>query len=156
MDRKALAIGLALAILAPSARSAEPKPAKAEEAKVYTGKVLTVGAILDKQGIKVDADAAAAVSLVAEDGTTYSLVKDDISRRLFLDSRLHDRSVKLTGKKVAGSQMLQLTNVQTVKDGKVFDVFYWCENCQLAWKEPGACKCCGGETVLTEMPVKVK
>jgi predicted RNA-binding protein with PUA domain len=41
-----------------------------------------------------------------------------------------------------------------VKAGKVFDVDYWCENCQLAATEPGKCKCCGADVVLRELPAK--
>jgi hypothetical protein len=41
-----------------------------------------------------------------------------------------------------------------VKNGKVYDVDYWCDPCQLAATEPGPCKCCGGPIALRELPAK--
>ena len=108
---------------------------------------------LKKLGAKPDADTAG-VALVTADGTVYALVKDDASRLLFLDKQLHNRDVRLTGKLLPGTQVLKVEKVQTVKAGKVFDVDYWCENCQLASTQPGKCMCCGAETELRERPTK--
>lgn len=117
------------------------------------GKVLPLVKVLEKQGVKADPDTAG-VALVTADGTVYTLVKDDASRLLFLDPKLHNRDVRLTTKRIPGTQMLKVEKVQTVKTGKVFDVDYCCENCQLAATEPGKCKCCQSETVLRELPTK--
>jgi hypothetical protein len=69
---------------------------------------------------------------------------------------LQGRAVQITGRRATGSQLFQVTAVHTIKNGKLHDVYYWCENCQLQSNEPGPCKCCGGETTLTEVPVKAK
>jgi hypothetical protein len=140
---------IACLILSPiPAPTAEPG-----EAATFDGRVVPLADALKKLGAKPDADTAG-VALVTADGTVYTLVKDEASRLLFLDRQLHNRNVRLTARVLPGTQTLAVAKVQTLVSGKLFDVDYWCENCQLAAKEPGKCKCCGGDTVLRELPAK--
>jgi hypothetical protein len=127
--------------------AADPAP------QVFEGKVLPLAKALEKLGEKPDPDTAG-VALVTADGTVFPLVKDADARLFFLDPKLHDRPVRLAAKVVRGTQILKVEKVQTVKAGKVYDVDYWCENCQLSYTEPGKCKCCGSDTVLRELPAK--
>lgn len=125
-----------------------PKPV------AFDGKVQPLAAVLKKLDVKADADTDG-LALVTADGEVLTLVKDDASRKLFLDPALHDRPVKLTAVKLPGTQMLKVEKVQTVKDGKLFDVDYWCDQCVLAATQPGKCMCCGSDVVLRELPAKV-
>jgi hypothetical protein len=142
------AVGLLTALLLPHSPLVGAEPAAPE---VIAGKVLPLAKALEKLGVKPDADSPG-VALLARDNTLHSLVKDETSRLLFLDPRLQDRPVQLTARRVPGTQFLRVTAVHTVKDGKLHDVYYWCENCQLRSNEPGPCKCCGGETALRKYP----
>jgi hypothetical protein len=130
-----------------------PAASKSTTPPAYEGKVVPLVKLLDRLGAKADPDTAG-VALATADGTVYTLVKDDASRLLFVDPNLHDRTVRLTARLLPGTRVLVVEKVQTVKVGKVYDVDYWCENCQLAATEPGKCKCCGGDTVLRELPAK--
>lgn len=147
MPRSVLPALLAL-ILPAAALAADPPKAVA-----FDGKVQPLAAALKKLGAKPDADTDG-VALVTAGGEVYTLVKDDTSRKLFLDPDLHDRDVRLTAVKLPGTQTLQVRTVQTVKDGKAFDVDYWCDQCQLAATQPGKCVCCGSPVVLREQPAK--
>lgn len=128
------------------------EPAKAP-ATGFDGKVIPLADALKKLGAKPDADTTG-VALVTADGVVYTLVKDDASRLLFLDKQLHNRDIRVTARPLPGTQVLKVEKVQTVVKGKVFDVDYWCENCQLAATEPGKCKCCASDMVLRELPAK--
>jgi predicted RNA-binding protein with PUA domain len=121
----------------------------AAEEKVLDGKVVPDS----KAGAKPH-PAATGVALVTADGAVYPIVETDVSRLLFLDKELHGRAVRLTGTVDPKSKTATVTKVQTVKAGKVFDVDYWCEKCQLAASQPGKCVCCGADVVLRELPVK--
>jgi hypothetical protein len=140
-------LAAACLLLAPAADPGTVAPA------AFDGKVSPLAKVLEKQGVKPDPDTAG-VALVTADGAVYTLVKDDASRLLFLDKQLHDRDVRLTARLLPGTRILKVERVQAVKAGKLFDVDYWCENCQLAATEPGKCKCCGGDTALRETPAK--
>jgi hypothetical protein len=150
---------LALLIwIAPHTGAADPKPAvkAADTERVFTGKVVPLATILAKQGHKQDTDAATGLVLVTADGTTFTLVKDAGSRALFLDEQLQNRSMQITARQLPGSQILKVTKLRTIKDGKPHDFIYWCFNCQFGSPEAGPCKCCGGNTVLIETPVQTK
>lgn len=121
--------------------------------QVLDGKVVPLADALKKLGVKPDPDTVG-VALVTAEGTVYTLVKDEKTRLLFLDAQLQNRDVRLTARVLPGTRVLQVDRVQTVKGGKVFNVDYWCDQCQLEAAEPGPCKCCGGETVLRELPAK--
>ncbi len=139
-------------VLATGSQSAEPEKPKAT---TFEGKVYPTSVALKKLGIFADNDSDG-LALVTDDGTLYTLVKDDESRILFLDAELRKRTFRLTAVKVAGSQMLQVKKVQTIKEGIVYNVDYWCEHCQLAAPEPGRCVCCGAIVALRELPVDPK
>lgn len=148
-----LALASCAAVLwfaAHDATAAEPaKPA----VQSFDGTVTPLADALKKLGAKPDADTTG-VALVTADGLVYTLVKDDTTRLLFLDPLLKNREVRLTAKVLPGTHTLVVSKVQTVSKGKVFDVMYWCDQCQLAATEPGPCKCCGGQTVFLELPAK--
>src|SRR6266478_4250903 len=97
----ALILGLAPIYLS---RAGTP-PLKTEH---YNGKVTPLADILTKQGAKLDADAAAHwLALVTEDGKIYPLVKDNATRMFFKDAKLLNRPMRLTGRLVPGSGILQ-------------------------------------------------
>ena len=121
----------------------------------YKGKVVPLAALLQKQGVKLDQDAAPSwLALVADDGKIYPLVKDDGGRMFFKDARLQGRPMRLTGRLVPGSELLQVVNVHSYKDGKLHDVYYWCDICSIRRQEAGICECCGAPMVLKEEPLR--
>src|SRR5262245_37757560 len=100
------------------------------------------------KAVVTDSSPADRVLLITADGQNYTIVRDELSEMLFLDPKWHERSVRLSGRLQKDSKAFKLDKIQSVKDGKVFDVDYWCDNCQLAYAAPGKCVCCGGDTVL--------
>ncbi len=145
-------VALAALLLGGVCAGQPPKPpAPAAETKAYTGKVVAPAAPKDKPGAKPD---ERGLVLVTDDGTTYPLIEDDGSKMLFLDRRLRDRPVRLTAQIEPRTRKLRVVHVQTVKGGQAYDVDYWCEICQISLLHPGACYCCGEETVLRERPAK--
>jgi len=123
--------------------------AGADKPEVFTGKVVPLPAPKGKSEAKTRG-----LALAADDGTSYTLVEDDASRMLFLDERLRNRPVRLTAVRAPGTKDLQVVLVQTVKGGKVYDVDYWCEVCQISGNRPGPCVCCGDDVELRERPAR--
>jgi hypothetical protein len=149
-----LALGLACVPLVTvrGQPTAQPPAAKNE---YYKGKVRPLAEVLDKQGAKLDADAAATwFALVTDDGKIYPLVKDDGSRMFFTDKRLLNRPMRLTARQVPGTQMLQVVHVHSYLKGELHEVYYWCDVCAIRAYEDGKCACCGDPMVLKEVPVR--
>ena len=151
--RRRLALGLVLLLGCVPAVAGRQQP----EIKTagYKGKVVPRAGVLDKQGVKLDADAAEHwLALVTEDGKVYPLVKDDGSRMFFKDKSLLNRPMLLTARLVSQPQMLQVVKVQSYVKGELRDVFYWCDICSIRTYEPGPCSCCGAPLDLHEDPPK--
>jgi len=121
----------------------------------FKGKVVHLATLLDKAGIKLDADAAAvSLALAGEDGKVYPLVKDAGSRMFYLDKSVRNRPMRLTGRLVADGKFLQVVNVHSYKNGQLCDIYYWCDICAIRSSELNNCDCCGGPVELREDPVK--
>ncbi len=123
--------------------------------ETFDGTVVPLAELLDKQGVKLDADAAPYwVALVSDSGKVHPLVKDAMGRMYFTDKKLLRRPMRIIGRLVPGSDLLQAINVHSLKDGKLHDIYYWCEVCIIKGYESGACACCGAPMEFREIPVK--
>src|SRR3989442_13553584 len=120
-DKRRLAICLALALgLCPILLGQTGDGGKSFKTQYYNGKVVDLASILAKQGVKLDVDAAAHwLALVTDDGTVYPLIKDEGTRMFFQDPVLRNKSVRLTGRLVGKTNLLQVVNVHTDRQGKL-------------------------------------
>jgi hypothetical protein len=120
----------------------------------FKGKVMPLAGLVEKFGSKLDADAAPQwLALVTDEGRIYPLIKDDGSRMFFSDTRLLKRPMRLTGRLLPGSQLLQVLEVHSYKDGRLHEVYYWCDVCSIKRFEKKNCDCCGAPMELRETPV---
>ena len=94
------------------------------------------------------------LALVTDEGKIYPLVKDAGSRMFFKDAKLLNRPMRLTGCLVPGSTLLQVVNVHSYVNGRLHEVYYWCDICTIRGYEAGICDCCGGPMEFREVPVK--
>lgn len=144
-----LACGFALLPLAGSAGDKK----SADKNEFFTGKVVTLADLLAKDKIKIDADLPILV-LQTDDGKIYTLLKDEGSRMFFKDAKLRNRPMRLTARQIPNSQLLQVINVHSIVNGKLHDVYYWCDVCVIKRWEPGVCDCCGAPMEFREVPYK--
>lgn len=116
------------------------------------GKVVPLKDVIEKSGGKLDRDATPFAIGLLVDGKVYSIIKDDGGRRFFKDDKLLNREYRISGRLVGGS-LLQVLSVQSIKDGKPHDIFYWCDICAIRRSEKNDCECCGGPMELREEPI---
>lgn len=146
-----LAVCAALAVSVCPVLLAAPRQEKRE---VLTGKVVPLAGLVEKLGSKLDADAVPHwLALVTDDGKVYPLIKDAGSRMFFKDKALLNRPMRLTGRLLPGSQLLQVIEVHSLHKGKLYEIYYWCNVCSIRRGEKNACECCGGPMELKEEPV---
>ncbi len=151
--RQALAVGsLSLAsCLLPVASEAKEPP----KLVTFTGKVRPLADLVEKIGAKLDRDAAPHwLALVTDDGKVYPLIKDDGSRVFFADKDVLDRPMRITGRTLPGSQLLQAIQVHSINKGVVCDLYYWCDICSIRRRSKMICECCGGPMERKEVPLK--
>ncbi len=121
----------------------------------FKGKVVPLVELAAKSGAKLDADAVPHwLALVADDGTIYPLVKDSGSRMFFSDRELLHRPMRLTGRLLPKSQLLQATAVHSYVKGQLHEIYYWCEVCSIRRSEKNDCECCGAPMTRREEPLE--
>ena len=88
----------------------------------------------------------------AADHKSYKVSGDEFTKAQMADSKLNGREMELDGR-FTGADQFEASRIYTVKNGKRYDVTYWCDVCSIRTHMPGRCMCCQGPTELQEIPV---
>ncbi len=86
------------------------------------------------------------------DHQVYTVSGDEFLTAQMADSRLNGRDIVLDGH-VTGPGKFEASHLYTIKNGKRYEVTYWCDVCSIRTHMPGRCMCCQGPTELQELPV---
>ncbi len=92
-------------------------------------------------------------SFKTSSGKAYSFLPSDLSTAIFTDSRVRARDLQLTANLYPEGQ-LEIIKVQSVKEGKLYDLYYFCEVCNITAYAPGPCTCCREEMEFRETPAR--
>lgn len=111
---------------------------------------------LDEAGGQLDALAgcdnqANRFGLVGKDARFYRFDPADPSTAVFTDERVRSRDLQITARLNSKNQ-LELIKVQSVQEGKLYDIYYFCEICNIRAYAPGPCPCCRNELEFRETP----
>jgi hypothetical protein len=87
----------------------------------------------------------------SKDGRLYKFFATDTMTPVFADSRVRQRELQITARLHARDQ-LEIIKVQSVKDGKLYDIHYYCDVCSITAYVPGLCPCCRNELEFRESP----
>ena len=92
-------------------------------------------------------------ALQSADGSLHSFAPNDPLAPVFDDVRIRQQEVVLKVRPRADGTA-DLIKVYSVKHGKLHDVRYFCEVCNVTAFVPGLCSCCRAEMELKETPVE--
>jgi hypothetical protein len=84
------------------------------------------------------------------DGKFYTLLRTKKSEALFLDTRLKERELILLGRVFPNTMLFESFNMRSVKNGAVYEIFYYCDICAIEAVTPEECQCCRQPVVFTE------
>ena len=90
------------------------------------------------------------------DSQFYTLLRTVLSEALFVDKRLHERDLIIKGRVFPQTHILEVITVQSVHDGVVHEVYYYCTTCAIRSVAPGNCECCGEPVELVERPLTLE
>jgi len=88
-----------------------------------------------------------------EDGKYYTLLRTSLAEALFVDERLHEKDLVITGRVFPRTQLLEVTRFLSIRDGVLHDLYYYCDTCYIRTVAPGSCDCCQAPVVLVERPL---
>lgn len=86
------------------------------------------------------------------DHKSYTVSGDEFTKAQMADLKLNGREMELDGRFTSPNHF-EASRIYTVKNGKRYDVTYWCDVCSIRTHMPGRCMCCQGPTELQEIPI---
>lgn len=138
-----------------------PLLAQAQEAEppfkpvVLRGRVVNLAdAMQAKYQTTIDPQRAVIYCLKTADGKYHPFLPTDLSAAIYDDERFRQRELQVTARTFADFPFIEIIKLQSVKWGRVFDLYYFCEVCNIVTHKPGPCECCQDPVVFTEAPVK--
>jgi hypothetical protein len=111
---------------------------------------------LDESGNRIDAllgcnEQSGRFGFVDKEGKLYIFDPADSSTAVFTDERVRARDLQVTAR-LNANKRLELIKVQSIREGKLYDVYYFCEICNIRAYAPGPCPCCRKELEFKETP----
>ncbi|HKP11985.1 MAG TPA: hypothetical protein VJZ91_07740 [Blastocatellia bacterium] len=155
MNPLLLSLLMAFAALTPAFKSAgaqQPEAAGKPALVVLRGRV----ACLDASGKRLDAMSGCdgpgvRYALSDRDGKLHEFSSTDTGAAVFTDMRVRQRDLQVTAQLTAKGR-LEVVRVQSVHEGKLYDLYYFCELCNIRAYAPGLCPCCRNEMEFRETP----
>lgn len=103
-------------------------------------------------GTELPAEHEHLYGLKTTDGAFYTLLRTKLSEALFLDPRLRDKQLLLKGRVLPNSHVFDVLSFKSLRDGRVCDLYYYCDICAITAVSPRPCLCCQGPMELVEKP----
>ena len=152
--RKQMACALLLVAL-PLIAAAQEKPKANDETQkvVLCGHVVCLTEELAQlYKIKPDCEQRGhAYGLKTNDGKLYSFLPTDSAAAIYEDQRVRERELQVTARLFPQASFIEVIKLQSVREGKVYDLFYFCEVCNIETHKPGECACCHALVEFQEM-----
>jgi hypothetical protein len=147
-------VGLVVLLALGASAKADEKDASRSlperESVTERGKVVWLAdAMARRHDVKIVPEARESVQVLeTADGRLLPLVEDIRGRSFRRDERLRAMEVELLARRFEGAPFLQIIRIYEVKDGRRFEIDYWCEICAIALYELKPCDCCQGPIEL--------
>ncbi len=140
----------ALALAALAALSAPPGDAPSAGAPVLElrGRIVCVSPSAEVQPCGEETNRFA---LQPAEGSLRLFSVSDLLTRMFEDEGVRERELVVRARLAPAG--LETIKVYSVHDGKLWDLDYFCEVCNIVAYAPGPCPCCRRPLVLRERPV---
>jgi len=92
-------------------------------------------------------------ALRTDQGKLYFFLEQDPRAEIFQDARVRERRLRISGWGRPGNR-IEIIKLQSVRDGKLYDLYYYCETCNITTLVGGRCPCCQAELEFRETPAK--
>ena len=129
-----------------------PKPKDVE----LKGKIICLSEEMHKQyKVELSAEHDHLYGVKTMDDKYYTLLRTSLSETLFVDKRLHKKDLIINGRVFPNTQLLEVVQIQSLRNGVIHELYYYCDTCYIRAVAPGNCDCCQAPVVLIEKPLNV-
>jgi hypothetical protein len=138
--------------------SAQDKAKTSEEAQTTSlrGRVVCLTEELQKlYQVLPDCDTRGHVySLKTTGGKLYPFLPTDSAAAVWMDERYRRRELQITVRLFPQTSFIEVIKFQSRLDGKLHDLYYYCDVCAITSFKPGPCECCQAPVEFRETPTE--
>lgn len=91
-------------------------------------------------------------SIKTSEGKIFPLLPTDSAAAVWMDERFRVRVLQVTARSFPNSDFIEVVNLQSWVNGKLHDLYYFCDVCMITTFKPGPCECCQDPVVFRETP----
>jgi hypothetical protein len=91
------------------------------------------------------------LGFAAADGKVFMFWREDTLGAMLADPRVSKHLLQLIARLHLNNQ-LETIRIQAVREGKLYDLYYFCHVCNITAYAPGPCPCCYQELEFIERP----
>lgn len=140
-----------------SARGEEQeKPGKAPRNIVVRGRVVCLSEELGRlHQAAADCDRRGHLyALKTSAGELHQFLPTDAAAAIYTDERYRERELQVTARVFAEAPLIEVIKLQSWRDGRLHNLFYFCEVCNIRTHKPGPCDCCQDPVEFREVAVE--
>jgi hypothetical protein len=87
-------------------------------------------------------------------GNFHPFLPVDTAAAIWMDERFRQRDLQITARIFPATGFVEVIKLQSWRDGKLHDLFYYCDICAITSHKPGPCECCQEPVEFRETPAE--
>jgi hypothetical protein len=91
-------------------------------------------------------------TLKTGDAGLYPLLPVDTAAAAWMDERYRQRELQVTARLFPNTNFIEVVRFQSWRDGRLHDLYYFCDVCSITTHKPGPCECCQDPVQFRETP----
>jgi hypothetical protein len=91
-------------------------------------------------------------ALKTAEGKFYPFLPVDTAAAIWMDGRFRERDLQVTVRIFPTTDCIEAIKFQSWRDGKLHDLYYFCDICNIGSHKPGPCECCQEPFEFRETP----
>lgn len=138
----------------PSLAQDRTKPSSEAQTVSLRGKVVCLTEDLQKlYQIIPDCETRGHVyGLKTAGGEFHPFLPTDTAAAIWMDERFRRRELQVTARIFPATDFIEVIKLQSWRDGKLHDLYYFCDICYISAHKPGTCECCQEPVEFREPP----
>jgi len=93
-------------------------------------------------------------ALKTASGKYHSFLPVDTAAAIWMDERFRRRDLQVTARTFPSTDFIEVIKLQSWRDGKLYDLYYFCDICYISSHKPGPCECCQEPVEFRETPAE--
>ncbi len=93
-------------------------------------------------------------TLKTGDGRLYPFLPVDTAAAVWMDERYRQRELQVTARLFPQTNFIEVIKFQSWRNGKLHDLYYFCDVCYISSHKPGPCECCQDPVQFRETPAE--